>query len=236
MLFAVNIFTFFICLLLNFKVRKPQNSSGVMCTPFCPLLNPLGQSCSHRGWQRRTCWGDGQFCLCVALSSSGHAQGLLFATLVACFQKSTARFSCLLLLSLLFLLLSTHEHLRAQFLDWTSPQNSTPIYPAATWLPCSHPSYNTPWQHSWSSDILHSHFLPLQLQQLHFSTCLGQNPCHHPWFFNVLLHIQFFRKSFWFCHQNLSRIWPNLTPSSAVTPVISCPVVTAASSCHPCIL
>lgn len=81
----------------------------------------------------------------------------------------------------------------------------------------THPRWN-PWFSL--SYGLHSHCL-LQLWWLHFSTYLAQKPPSHPWFFSFLLHIQFFSKSFWFYHQDLSRIWPHFIPSIAVTLVIS---------------
>lgn len=53
------------------------------------------------------------------------------------------RFPFLPPLSLLLPLLSSYEHLRAQFLDWISPQNSRLTYTAATWLFVI-PNYNVP--------------------------------------------------------------------------------------------
>lgn len=129
--------------------------------PAGAALLPSARRGRSRGRRRRpACRGREQLCPRVALGSSGHARSLRFETLAACFRESTARFPGLPLLSSL-LLLSTHERLRAEALDWTSPQNSTPMYPAATWLPCSRPNYNTPRWQSWSSRMFFTHIFLL---------------------------------------------------------------------------
>ena len=62
-----------------------------------------------------------------------------------------------------------------------------------------------------------------------FSTCLGQNLWNHLWFFSFFIHYQFFKKSFWFYHQDLSGIWPHLIPSLLSPPSPLIWIIPAAS-------
>lgn len=73
------------------------------------------------------------------------------------------RFPFLPLLSLLLPLLSSYEHLKAQSLDWISPQNSRLTYPAAMCLSSQITTH--PQQHSWSSLNITGVFPPLALRK-----------------------------------------------------------------------
>lgn len=103
------------------------------------------------------------------------------------------------------------------------------IYPATPWRLIVIPNDSTPTVELLTSLKCTSLTFSFSVMVAPFSTCLGQNLWNHLWFFSFFVHYQFFKKCFWFYHQDLSGIWPHLIPSLLSLPSPLICIIPAAS-------